>query len=134
MFEKADDPGAIEYIIALAYGMLTYPLGDDDIWDSAGELLVTERLRNGTRALAAYRALFLRDDDDAYRKGDVNGDGQITPADALEVLKFAVGLESHIDGNAAAFRAGSITSDSPTTACALEILKVAIGIESEYFA
>jgi hypothetical protein len=60
--------------------------------------------------------------------GDVDGDGEITIADALEILKFLAGI-STLSGDSLA--AARITGgDEPTIADALEILKYLAGISN----
>jgi hypothetical protein len=66
----------------------------------------------------------------AYIKGDVNGDGKVNTFDALEVLKFAVGLENVIEGNPQALAAALVVSTgTPKMADALAIIKMAVGLE-----
>jgi hypothetical protein len=63
-----------------------------------------------------------------FRPGDVDGDGEITVMDALEILKHLAGI-STLTGQGLA--AALITGESqPTVADALEILKKIAGIES----
>jgi hypothetical protein len=70
-----------------------------------------------------------------YSRGDVDGNGFIEIDDALEILKFVVGLESVIgDAPCKSRNAALIVSDTteaaPSTADALEILKYVAGLES----
>ena len=59
------------------------------------------------------------------KKGDVNGDGNITSADALMVLKYAAGKIKLSDSQIQAADVNS--SGTVTSADALEILKYAAG-------
>ncbi|MDR2559738.1 MAG: hypothetical protein LBC86_09410 [Oscillospiraceae bacterium] len=109
------------------------------IFNENGGIDATARLYGGPAwggtgwpAFEAYKVLAdaLGLSDTAYMKGDVNGDGEITTADALEILRYVAGLESAIDDNPRALVAASITSDTPTTACALAILRHVAGLEA----
>jgi hypothetical protein len=67
------------------------------------------------------------------RKGDVDGKGGINIFDALEIVKFVVGIESVIDDckfalDAALILPGSIESGEPTIFDALEIVKRVVGM------
>jgi hypothetical protein len=66
---------------------------------------------------------------DGYAKGDVNGDGVINTADALEILRYIADLDNVITNNPLALVAASITADAPTTACAIAILRHVAEIE-----
>jgi hypothetical protein len=111
-----------------------------NIFDRNGSINATARLRaldadynpGPWPAFAAYAAL--RDALGlgvvAGGKGDVNGDGAITTADAIEILRYIAGLESVIDDNPLALVAASITADAPTTACAIAILQRVAGLPS----
>jgi hypothetical protein len=111
-----------------------------NIFDNSGSIDAAARLRalDGDAnpapwpAYAAYKALAdaLGLGGLAGGKGDVNGDGAITTADAIEILRFIAGLESVIDDNPTALVAASITADSPTTACAIAILQRVAGLPS----
>jgi len=66
-----------------------------------------------------------------YRKGDVNGDGKIDTADALEILKNEAGLSNIISGNDRAFAAADVNGDGRIdTEDALLILRIAAGLET----
>jgi len=67
---------------------------------------------------------------ETHMKGDVNGDSEITSADALQILLFVAGLPSVIDDNPRALVAASITAEAPSTACALAILYKVAGLPS----
>ncbi|MCL2638582.1 MAG: hypothetical protein FWD48_09460 [Oscillospiraceae bacterium] len=114
-----------------------YLHGDFPIFDNAS-FVASARLWNGRDwecAFASYTAyaalaqsLGLVAGGSTYAKGDVNGDGAVTTADALEILRYVAGLDNAITGNAQALVAGSITADAPTTACALQILRLVAGL------
>jgi hypothetical protein len=64
--------------------------------------------------------------DDRYRLGDVNGDGRVTIADALEILKFLAKLDSNVTDNSFSLRSSLISEpfrSSPTITDALEVLR-----------
>ena len=66
----------------------------------------------------------------ANRKGDADGDGTITAADARLCLRCAVGLEEYSKGSAE-FSACDVTNDGSVTAeDARLILRAAVGLES----
>ena len=66
-----------------------------------------------------------------HRLGYVLGYDVITAADALEILKYIVGIDGVIVNGNRAFRAALITGgETPRTADALEILKHLVGMES----
>jgi hypothetical protein len=99
--------------------------------DAAARIRATEGPWRGRLTHAAYVALFEATGGvGSYSKGDVNNDGVVDTADAIEILRFLAGLENGITDNARAFNAGSITADEPTTACVIEILKFIAGMES----
>jgi hypothetical protein len=60
-----------------------------------------------------------------YRKGDVDGDGEVTISDALEILKYLAKMDSTLKGNPEALSAGNTSNDGnlPTISDVLEILK-----------
>ena len=66
----------------------------------------------------------------AFIPGDVNGDTQITAADARLALRCAVGLESYKPGSRA-FLAANVNGDADVTAAdARLILRAAVGLET----
>ena len=67
-----------------------------------------------------------------FRMGHVLGNDVVTVEDALEILKYIVGIDSLVARSARAFRAALITGgETPGTADALEILKFLVGMESK---
>ena len=67
-----------------------------------------------------------------HRLGYVRGNETIEISDALEVLKYIVGLESVIANCENAFNAARITGgDMPTIKDVLEILKYIVGIDGK---
>jgi hypothetical protein len=82
---------------------------------------------------------FCSNDGKWFALGDVNGSGGVDIFDALEILKFIVGMNStinHGDIQAGARRAARISSTAlaqngnPNIFCALEILKFIVGMDS----
>ncbi|MDR2533096.1 MAG: dockerin type I repeat-containing protein [Oscillospiraceae bacterium] len=66
-----------------------------------------------------------------YSLGDVNGDGFIDSSDALEILKYEIGLPNVIEGNPRALAAADIFGNGVVDSrVALEILKLEIGLPS----
>jgi hypothetical protein len=64
------------------------------------------------------------------RPGDVTGNGNIELEDALEILKYVVGINSVIDNCEVSFNAARITGDGkPGIGDAIEILKHLVGME-----
>ena len=64
-----------------------------------------------------------------YQNGDVNGDGVVNTADALEILRFAVGLPSVIIGDERAMVAADVNGDGRIdTEDALIVLRIAVGL------
>ena len=61
--------------------------------------------------------------------GDVDGDGSVTSADALMVLRVSVGLDT-INGSSYDPRFDVDGDDSVTSADALKILRVSVGLET----
>jgi hypothetical protein len=63
--------------------------------------------------------------------GDVNGDGTVDINDAVEILKYVVGLDSVIaEGNIAWKNALIVSETEPGIEDALEILKYMVGLEN----
>lgn len=62
-------------------------------------------------------------------EGDVDGDGSVTSADALMVLRVSVGLDT-INGSSYDPRFDVDGDDSVTSADALKILRVSVGLET----
>ncbi|MCL2696891.1 MAG: hypothetical protein FWE74_02275 [Oscillospiraceae bacterium] len=136
----ATDEKIIELRTALALALLTeegvedQPVPDDfPLFNDNGSMNADARLQQLDEdgnpdpwdSWTAYDALktALGFGVGSYALGDVNGDGAVTTADALEILKYIAGLESTITDNPQALVAASITADAPTTACALAILR-----------
>lgn len=72
--------------------------------------------------------------DNRYNLGDVNGDGEVTIFDALEILKNLVGMDCEITKSTLAFTAAMIndpTLDAPTIFDALEVLKYLVNMDSK---
>ncbi|MDR2533127.1 MAG: dockerin type I repeat-containing protein [Oscillospiraceae bacterium] len=68
-----------------------------------------------------------------YSLGDVNGDGFIDSSDALEILKYEIGLPNVIEGNPRALAAADIFGNGVVDSrVALEILKFEIGLSSVF--
>ncbi|MDR2532644.1 MAG: dockerin type I repeat-containing protein [Oscillospiraceae bacterium] len=68
-----------------------------------------------------------------YSLGDVNGDGFIDSADALEILKYEIGLPNVIEGNPRALAAADIFGNGVVDSrVALEIMKFEIGLPSVF--
>jgi predicted chitinase len=67
----------------------------------------------------------------AFRLGDINGDGEITVVDALQILRYIVGLSSMVNCCATSRQAALISNqNSPAVRCALEILRYVVGLQS----
>jgi hypothetical protein len=70
--------------------------------------------------------------------GDINGDGKVDIMDALEILKYLVGMNGSIDGCAIA-KIASLTTEAseetgePTIMDALEILKFLVAMDSRVY-
>lgn len=66
---------------------------------------------------------------DAPKKGDLNGDGEVTIADALQALRYSVGLDNAADLTAEQIAVGDMNADGKITAVdALMILRMAVGL------
>jgi hypothetical protein len=64
-----------------------------------------------------------------YRRGDVGGTGVVTTSDALEILRFSVGLPSVLDDNERAQRAADVNGDGVIDAAdALAVLRIVVGL------
>lgn len=130
---KTDAEATIALVQAVAYELIK--TDDGDVWDASAAIILTGRLdsRSGQATNPSYKAYVALKDSlgivSAYAKGDVNGDTHITTADAIEILKYIVDLDSVIKDNAKAFAAASITGDAPSSADALAILKHIAEIE-----
>jgi hypothetical protein len=61
-------------------------------------------------------------------KGDVDGDGRVTTADALEILKYVAGLRSLIVGDAARAAADVNGDGKIDTADAMAVLRIVAGL------
>ncbi|MDR2559750.1 MAG: dockerin type I repeat-containing protein [Oscillospiraceae bacterium] len=61
-------------------------------------------------------------------KGDVTGDGRVTTADALEILKYVAGMRSLIVGDDARAAADVNGDGKIDTADALEVLRIVAGL------
>lgn len=67
-----------------------------------------------------------------YIKGDIWGDGFVTTANALEILRYAVGLENDIARDSRAMAAADVNGDGRIdTEDALIVLRIAVGISLE---
>jgi hypothetical protein len=67
-----------------------------------------------------------------YLPGDVNGDGEVGIDDALQILRYLIGLSSILDDCENAVRAALIVSDDiPQVGDALQILRYLIGLPNE---
>ena len=70
--------------------------------------------------------------EEPFKLGHVLGGMKITTSDALEILKFIVGLPSRLDTSHGAFSAALIVNaDKPCTEDALEILKYIVGLPNK---
>ena len=67
---------------------------------------------------------------DAGIRGDVNGDGRVTAADARLALRKAVGLEQYADGSAQFLACDADGNGKVTAADARKILRAAVGLET----
>jgi hypothetical protein len=66
-----------------------------------------------------------------YVSGDIYGEGFVTTANALEILRFVVGLENDIWGRTSAMAAADVNGDGVIDAAdALEILRIVVGLSS----
>jgi hypothetical protein len=67
--------------------------------------------------------------DEPYISGDVNNDGVVNSMDALEILKYELGLPNAITDNPRALAAADVNNDGVVDSLdALEILKIELGI------
>ena len=65
--------------------------------------------------------------------GDVTGTGTVGIADALQILRYTIGLSNTLDGCEKAFGAALIISDeTPCIADALQILRHSVGLPSVF--
>jgi hypothetical protein len=66
-----------------------------------------------------------------FLRGDVDGDGRVTTADALEILRYAAGLPNVIEGDERALAAADVNGDGKIdTADAMRILQIVAGLTS----
>ena len=83
---------------------------------------------------AAYYVLSAEEpigaNDNRFRLGDVTGTGEIGTDDALEILKFIVGVDNFIAKSTLSAAAANIIGGDIGTKDALEILKYIVGIPS----
>jgi hypothetical protein len=72
-------------------------------------------------------------DSPAFVLGDVTGSGSATVHDAIQILRFIIGLDNVIEGNPVALRASLITNPDaaePTVHDAIAILRSLVGLPS----
>jgi hypothetical protein len=105
-------------------------LDSNELFDSFGGILEYMRLHKDSSVYAAYKAMFdMTSGVTAFSKGDVNGDGKITTADAIEVLRYVAGLDSVITESTLALKAACVVSEGdPGTTDAIAILRHIAGL------
>jgi hypothetical protein len=66
-----------------------------------------------------------------FLRGDVDGDGRVTTADALEILRYTAGLPNVIEGDERALAAADVNRDGVIdTSDAMRILQIVAGLTS----
>ncbi|MDR2532019.1 MAG: dockerin type I repeat-containing protein [Oscillospiraceae bacterium] len=113
-----------------SFGLFFLTVNNGNALDVIDELYIAATLKNPG---GFWLAAFPKASSEPYIIGDVNNDGFVDSSDALEILKYEIGLPNVIEGNPRAMAAADVNGDgSIDSSDALEILKYEIGLPSVF--